>query len=56
MITGYSLFNSFGKEVLNKEELGNKTTVNIENLPQGIYILRIVLQSGEVVMKKIIKN
>jgi len=55
-MTNYKLLNSLGNQLLEKEVNTTNTSINIQNLPSGIYILQIRLASGEVVVKKVIKN
>lgn len=55
-INAYQLYNSYGALVSTKNVGTAKTTVNIQNVPVGMYILKIVLASGEVVTKRVVKN
>lgn len=55
-IISYSIFNSFGRSVLKNNINKNKVIVSIQNLPSGMYLMQITLTSGEIVMKKVIKQ
>lgn len=52
----YSLSNSFSKQILTKKVNGKKLNFNIQNRPKGIYILKIILENGKIMTKKIMKN
>ena len=55
-IIHYAVFNSLNTVLYSNETNSNKLVVNIQSLPMGMYIVRFTLASGEIVMKKIIKN
>lgn len=52
------LYDLTGKEVKNYQvnKLSNNIEVNISNVPAGVYVLRFITASGEVISKKIIKK
>ena len=53
--TTYSIINAVGIEVLSGESTKNKTTINTNGLPSGIYIIRIT-SDGETICQKIVKG
>ena len=55
-IIHYAVFNSLNTVLYSNKVDVNKVAVNIQNLPMGMYIVRFTLASGEIVMKKILKN
>jgi len=55
-INSYMLFNAYGSLLANKKVNSEKTLLNIQNLPSGVYIIKALLASGDVVSKKLIKN
>ncbi|MBP5663446.1 MAG: T9SS type A sorting domain-containing protein [Bacteroidales bacterium] len=44
-----------GKEVMNVENCSGNT-VNIANLPAGIYVVRVLSQSGKTHLTKLVKE
>jgi len=56
-ISYWELTNHFGR-ILNEEKINNKKRVqfNIQNLPTGIYFVKITLSNGEQIIKRAIKN
>lgn len=55
-VKGFSLFNIAGKEVLRKDyqNINHKREVILNNLSEGIYILKIVNSKGNILTKKVI--
>lgn len=51
-----SLINSLGKKVYSSYEVKNVVTVDISNLPSGIYTMRLESENGESSVQKIVKN
>ena len=47
------LYNAVGQRVAQQD---NTSTINVESLPNGIYLLEVIFQNGEVAKQKIIKN
>ena len=47
------LYNAVGQRVAQQD---NTNTINVESLPNGIYLLEVIFQNGEVAKQKIIKN
>jgi hypothetical protein len=50
-----TLYDMFGKEVLN-QNINKKTEININHLPKGIYIVRVVSESKIIGNSKIVKQ
>lgn len=55
-INAYALFNTQGSFLISKSLNKDKTALNLEELPSGIYFLKVFLESGEVLTKKIVKE
>jgi hypothetical protein len=55
-IVQYTILNQFNRILLNKKLSQNVIQVDIQNLPKGIYIIKLKLNNGEISTKKIIKN
>ncbi|WP_299713047.1 3-coathanger stack domain-containing protein [uncultured Tenacibaculum sp.] len=51
-IKSWIIYNMFNKSVLN----GNASTINASSLSKGLYNIHIMLDSGETIRKKIVKN
>lgn len=49
-----SVFNTVGQEVIRQSQLGSKTALDFSVLSQGSYTLRVVLASGEVIVRKVV--
>jgi len=45
------LYNMFGQEVLRTYGKGESTTINVDFLPQGVYVLKVVQDKGASVHK-----
>ena len=56
MITHYMVLNQFNRILLDKKVSDNSIEVDIQHLSKGIYLVRLQLDSGEMITKKIIKN
>ena len=54
--TSWILYNTLGRSILVSQKELENTQINMSNLPEGVYFLKAVLNNGNVVMKKIIKN
>jgi uncharacterized repeat protein (TIGR01451 family) len=50
-----TIFNTIGKVILNRSVSSNYSSINIENLPSGVYLIEIQ-QGAQKVVKKIIKK
>ncbi|MBI3234706.1 MAG: T9SS type A sorting domain-containing protein [Bacteroidetes bacterium] len=50
-IQSYSIFNLIGQEVMSGVINQNKTALNIENLPTGMYILKLMNKAEESTIK-----
>jgi len=48
------LFNKLGKLVLQQQVAGNRIQVNTSNLDAGVYMVQVVLESGEVISRKVV--
>jgi hypothetical protein len=55
-IVHYSLLNQFNKVLLNKKTSKNTIEIDIQNLSKGIYFIRLQLNNGEIITKKIMKE
>ncbi len=53
-INQVSIYNTLGQQILVNTNLGNKTVMDLTNLPKGNYTMRLTLQNGETVIRKFI--
>lgn len=54
-VTKWELYDPNGKQIRSKNESRKDFTVNISNLPNGVYLIKIHTEKG-IVIRKIIKN
>jgi hypothetical protein len=47
------LYDVLGKQIFNQNF---ENQINTSNLAQGIYLLRLITEDGEVVVKKVVKE
>ena len=52
IFVSYILYDVSGKVLL----IGDKSVINTSNLNKGVYLLKIILENGENITKKIIKK
>ena len=50
----YMITDMFGREILKGNLTGTRQAINIQNLPDGIYSIRLVLSNEKVVTKRIL--
>jgi len=55
-IQNYIIQDMKGQRLISKESLQWKEEVDLRDLPQGIYLLSVELQSGALITKKILKQ
>lgn len=56
-IINYNLFDSYGKRVMNQQNIEKSSiTIDISNLEQGVYILKLFLKNSLIITNKIIKQ
>ncbi|MGB0879750.1 MAG: zinc-dependent metalloprotease [Polaribacter sp.] len=55
-IISYTVLNQFNKVISNKKVSTNSIDVDIQNLSKGVYFIRIQLDSGKMITKKIMKE
>jgi hypothetical protein len=53
-INRVAIFNALGQQVLVNTNLGNKTVMDLTNLPKGAYTMHLALQNGETIVRKFI--
>ena len=47
-MTAVSVYNALGQCILHRETAGRQATVDLQNLPEGLYLLRVKTKEGEV--------
>lgn len=52
-IYGLSIYNALGKEVIEKSNVNSQIDVN--NLPKGIYLIKVYFKDTSTIIKKFIK-
>lgn len=55
-IVNYTVLNQFGKVISNSNANTTNAEVDIQHLSVGIYFVRVALETGEIVTKKILKK
>ena len=50
------MFNSLGQLILNEHEYGNTITINLSNLANGLYIVKVINGKEVLAIKKIMKQ
>lgn len=53
-INSITIFNTVGQQVIYKNQLGNHTTLDLTTLSKGNYTMRVVLSTGEVIVRKMV--
>ncbi len=53
-ISRVTIYNALGQQVVANTNLGNKTVMDLTNLPKGAYTMHLSLQNGETVIRKFI--
>lgn len=51
-----TIFNARGQQVVEKKQLGQETTISLDAVPTGFYMLRLETASGSILTKKLVKQ
>ncbi len=55
VIDNLTIYNTFGKEIINEIVKNSKATINISSLPAGFYFIRLNYSNNKTIIRKILK-